>query len=215
MKETAVTSAFHKFYIHSDVKVLVLVYELMQQTKKNLLGKLRNMVRLETCMLGQRGYMCYSDIFALCWTQSQCPLCVYVRAIVTDRADHVMTLMALCPLHPQFAQWMDVQICFTLRFSLSGRFRCPRCAKTVTSSGESTPHKTSLKVGPAVKLKAFTHLAAHTADMIISHCVWAQFSIPFSLASQRSLLFHALAGRQARRHACTHARLFLHAVPAQ
>lgn len=104
-----------------------------------------------------------------------------------------------------------MQICFSLRLSLSARFRCPRRAKTLTSSGETTPHKTSLKVGPAVKLKAFTHLAAHTADMIISHRVWAQFSIPFSLASQRPLLFHAQTGRQAGRHT----RLYLHAVPAQ
>lgn len=30
MKETAEASTFHKFYIHSDAKVLVLVYELIR-----------------------------------------------------------------------------------------------------------------------------------------------------------------------------------------
>lgn len=126
-----------------------------------------------------------------------------------------MVLCPLCPLHPQFAQWMlsagEARGCadlfhFTLQFirSVSVSSAC----KTVTSSGETISHKTSLKLAQTVKLKAFTHLAVHTVDMIISHRVWAQFSIPFSLASQRPLLFQAQTGRQAGRHAC----LYLYTV---
>lgn len=44
--------AFRKFCIHSDVKVLILVYELMHQTKENLVHKLQNAVRLEIRMFG-------------------------------------------------------------------------------------------------------------------------------------------------------------------
>lgn len=120
----------------------------------------------------------------------------------------------LCPLHPQFAQWMlsahEARGCedlfqFMLHFirSVSVSSQC----KTVTSSGEMISQKASLKLTQLWSWKVFTHLAVRSLDVIISHCVWAQFSSPLPV----NVHFYFLP-RQADRQAEGQAYLDLYSV---
>lgn len=68
--------AFHKCCIHSAVKVLILVYELMHQTKENLLHKFAECSEAGNTHVWLKKLHMLFRFFAMYWTQSQCPLYV-------------------------------------------------------------------------------------------------------------------------------------------
>lgn len=118
------------------------------------------------------------------------------------------------PLHPQLAPCTLIaceacecahlsQLVLRSIRSVSVSLQC----KTVTSSGEVTEHKASLKLAQPWSWKVFTHLAGRSVDMIISHRVWVQFASPLPV----SVHFYFLP-RQADRQAEGQASLVLYSV---